>query len=240
MAENNNKPPLTEQQLEVMRLLYADTKNSLRQIGAQFGVSDAAVRKHAKKRGWIRSMVEPIRQRAEEILIEAAATGAPVPSVVPASMPVEHRAASALNSMDQHDAAVLASIGDEAEVITEQEMVERNALAQAVIINHERQDIRRARWVANLLLEELLAQSGDALALKDLVAAVNEDNESLADSLRKMCSLPSRVSSMNLLAGTMEKLIKLERLVHRIDADDDKNKGKTIEDMLAEIGADER
>lgn len=236
MSDNKNtKTPLTEEQLEEMRKLYADPGISLRQIGAQFGVSEGAVRKYAKKRGWIRSMVEPIRQRAEEILIAAAASGEKVPEV-PADAPVEQRAARALHELDERDERALRQAPMlDGEVITEEETIERNAIAQAIIINHERQDIRRARWLSNMLMDELLAQSGDPVSLNTLIAAVADGNESMSDALRRMCSLPSRVSSMNMLAGTLEKLIKLERLVHRIDADD--GKGKTVEDLLAEIGA---
>lgn len=227
------KKKLDDVELEKMRLMYGDPKIPLRDISAAFGVSVTTVCNHAKNKMWVRDAIEPIRQRAETILQAAVVQGKKLKKPSPEA-PVEVRAAVALQEMDSHDEAALSrATSDAAEVITSEESVEINARALATIINHERQDIRRGRWVTNLLLEELLAQTGQPQNLEALIQVVgqNEEITHLAEVLRKMTSLPVRINSMAQIAGTMEKLIKLERVVHRIDDDDNDGKG-TIEDFL--------
>lgn len=234
MAEK--KKPLTVGQLEAMRIRYADPDVPLRQIGAEFNVSEAAVRKHALKNKWIRSMVEPIRKRAEQILQKAVVRGEKL-SAPKEEDPIEVHAAVALQEMDERDSRALnqATVDN---VVTHDEMIELNAIAQAVIINHERQDIRRARLVSNLMLEELFAVTGRPMELKDLIKAVSDkegDEGTTADALRRVTSLPSRINAMAQVAMTMEKLIKLERVVHKID-DPENTKGSALEDLLYAIG----
>lgn len=229
------KKKLDDVELEKMRLMYGDPKIPLRDIGAAFGVSDGTVRKHAAKLMWVRDAIEPIRQRAETILQEAAVQGKKLRKpAAEEGAPIEVRAAVALQEMDSLDEAALKrATSNASEVITSEESVEINARALAILINHERQDIRRGRWVTNLLLEELLAVTGQPQSLETLIHAVaqNEDLTHVEDLLHKMTSLPARINSMAQIAGTMEKLIKLERVVYRID--DDKGGGKgTLEDFL--------
>ncbi len=90
------------------------------------------------------------------------------------------------------------------------------------------------RDLCSRLTEELVGQSGQPETLDQLLSAVMQADEHLAVKLNQAVSLPSRVGSLDKLAGALAKLVAIERQAHAID--DDKEEGG-IEEYLRQLAA---
>lgn len=105
--------------------------------------------------------------------------------------------------------------------ITEREIVESNAQAIANAIMAHRGDIRRNRALANKLLTELEAQTGDPELFERMAELMESPDEKGVDKLnelyRKVISLPSRIDGAKKLAETLRVTIALEREAFGMD-----------------------
>lgn len=104
---------------------------------------------------------------------------------------------------------------------TEREIVESNAQAIANAIMAHRGDIRRNRALANKLLAELEAQTGDPELFERMAELMESPDEKGVDKLnelyRKVISLPSRIDGAKKLAETLRVTIALEREAFGMD-----------------------
>jgi hypothetical protein len=156
---------------------------SLKEIGEEFEVSDAAIIKHAKKKGWTRDLRAKIAARAEA-KVSAAAVSAEV---------------SAAKTANQEQI-----VEANAEAIFRIRMAHRSAagkfqtLVQEMVKEIEVQTMDPA----------LFAELGDLMnqGLNDKGRA-----DKVAEAYQRVIALPGRVDTMKKLVEAFEKLVKLER-----------------------------
>lgn len=107
--------------------------------------------------------------------------------------------------------------------VTENEIIDANALNSAAIQINERKDISRARSVAMNLLEELESQVVNKDLYENLGEILGSDDEKSATKLndiyQKVISFSGRTDNMKKLGETLKTLIDLERRVWKIDGD---------------------
>ncbi|MCE0801995.1 hypothetical protein LVQ77_17055 [Buttiauxella sp. S04-F03] len=113
--------------------------------------------------------------------------------------------------------------------LTERQLIEASAEVIANVRMQHRGDIKRARELANALLDELAGECSDVSALNELGEMLRQPDDKGMDKLndlyQKVISMPSRVKAMKDLGDTLKTLIGLEREAYDItagnDSDDD-------------------
>lgn len=191
---------------DLVEVHYRAGIRSLKDIGSEFRVSDAGILKRAKRDGWTRDLSARIRAKADA-KVSAAAVSAEVSA---------ERAAN------------------------ERAVVEANAEVQYRVRMEQRADIARTRALFGKLLAEIEAVTewSDAQELvRQMHEVVNggEDGKrasrSAEDMLQRVLSGPGRIDSAKKLVETLEKLVRMEREAHGIDAS--KPAAGGIEEFLA-------
>lgn len=172
---------------ESLEIQYRAGLRSLKDMGAEYGVSDAAIIKRAKRDGWVRDLRAKIQAKAQAKVSD---------SVV--SVEVRARTKVREHVVVEANATVLANILLELRTnIRRARILFQNLLAEL-----------EAQVAAPGLFEqlgELLDESDDG----DESGRVKADK--LNEIYRKVISLPSRVESAKKLTETLEKLVKMER-----------------------------
>jgi len=185
------------------------------QIAKEQGCSEKAIRNKAKEFSWVKDLAASIRAMAQQKVREQ-----------------QVREKSETNNQSDE-------VSDDAAII------EENANIQATVIRSHRKDIGKAREITQLLFEELqqailnpdqLEYFAELRATfssnKDSGESDEEVNQKLLDFYTKIMELPSKAGVIDKLANTLDKLVKLERVVFGINDDSDKPK-ETIESFLA-------
>ena len=120
---------------------------------------------------------------------------------------------------------------------TDVEIINKAATDIAIIQLAHRQDIRRNRELANKLMSELEAQTGNLELFHQLSELMQSNDKDavgkLDDMYRRVIALPSRVDTAKKLAETLKVLIGLEREAFNIDGN--KSPGLTLDDFLDAI-----
>ena len=113
---------------------------------------------------------------------------------------------------------------------TEQEVVTANAEMRAAVQLAHRRDIPKKRELVDRLFAELsdITDNGELIEQVSSALAAN-DWKSLATSIQKVCSWPSRVKGVNDLVSAYKSLIAMERQAFNID--DRTNPGEDIEEI---------
>lgn len=205
MADTEKKPA---PDWETIEQKYRANVLPLRVIAAEDGnVTEGAIRKRAKRDGWERDLRAKIAQRAEELVRKE-----------------EVRKAGTQPKSANQKAA-------------DQHTIEVNAQAILKVRMAHRQDISRGRALALKMLAELEAVTDRpdlVQALVDALANPEEEGEAaklyrrrLQDLMNHVVELPTRVGSLKSLSETLRNLITLERQAWNLDADDEKDPGKT-------------
>ena len=165
---------------------------SLRDIAAEHGITEGAIRKRAKRDGWERDLTSRIQAEAESKVAKVAAREA-------AKHSPEGRAKERV--IVEANAQVIADA-----VLGQRQDVSR---ARGVVQKLFSQ------------LEAQMDGAEDLERLSDLVARADEDGnvDSLVALMRKVVALPSHVDSSKKLAESLRVLIELERKVLRIKDD---------------------
>ena len=182
---------------------------SIRQIGAEHGVSDTAIRKRAKKDGWTRDLSAKVRAKADEVVRRAA-----VRSEVRADAAGERELVE-INAQMQAN-VILESRGD---------IRKARTLAMALFAELE-------AITENM---DVFQQLGDLMT--DPATDPGRLAEKIQENYRKAISLPSRIDSMKKLADTLKTLIGLEREAFGIDGR--KGPGQTLDEFLDSLAAAE-
>lgn len=192
---------MTKPDWEAIESAYRAGLLSLREIASQNGISDTAIRKRAKKDGWVRDLAAKIQSKADDL--------------------VRRR-------------EVRTEVRTE-NVTSERELVEATAEVIANVRMEHRGDIRRARKLANSLLDELEAECADVASLQELGELLRREDDNgmdrLNDLYQKIISMPGRVKSMKDLSDTLKTLIGLERQAYDIG---DKDTGSAV-DKLSDL-----
>jgi hypothetical protein len=192
---------------------YRAGVKSLRQIGAEHGVTEGAIRKRANKEGWERDLAEKVRLKAEEkVRKEAVRNSVRESTRVPESVVLE------VNS----DLLAGVTLGHRKDISR------FRSLGVALLEELERGTFSR----------ELFEQLADLVAGPPITGtdpadkAAERRRQQLLESFEKTMSLPSRVDSMKKLADTLKTLIALEREAYGMLNDGNNRGAGTIEDWL--------
>ena len=109
------------------------------------------------------------------------------------------------------------------QTVSENEIIEANAQAIADVRLAHRGDIRKAKELSLLLLEELSSQTIDQELYQQLGEMLRSEDEKGVDKLNdlymKVIGTSSRIVSMEKLANTLKTLVGLEREAYSIKGD---------------------
>lgn len=184
---------------EAVEREYRAGLRSLKDIGAEFGVSDAGIIKRAKRDGWVRDRSKKIMAKAEALVSEKE-----VSAKVSAQTKITER------QIVETNALMIAE-----KVISQREDVKRaRSIVQKLFAEVE----------AECDHKEDFANIGELLADPDA-----NGRDRLNDAYRAAISLPERIKSAKALADALKVLIELERKVLRIsDAPEQVNSTVTL------------
>lgn len=184
---------------EAVEREYRAGLRSLKDIGAEFGVSDAGIIKRAKRDGWVRDRSKKIMAKAEALVSEKE-----VSTKVSAQTKITER------QIVETNALMIAE-----KVISQREDVKRaRSIVQKLFAEVE----------AECDHKEDFANIGELLADPDA-----NGRDRLNDAYRAAISLPERIKSAKALADALKVLIELERKVLRIsDAPEQVNSTVTL------------
>lgn len=198
MSEKPKKPRVDWDAIEPH---YRAGIRSLKDIGSQFEVSDAAIIKHAKKQGWTRNLKAKIQAKADAKVSAA---------MVSASVSAQTKVTESIR------------IEVEAEVQARIRLEHRSDITRMRKLVLSLLSECESEAGSPALFEEL----GELLRNPD-----ENGIDRLNEAYRKAISLPQRIKGVKELADTLKTLIALEREAYGIDkkADDDQT-GKTLTD----------
>lgn len=172
---------------EAVEREYRAGIRSLKDIGAEFGVSDAGILRRVKKDGWSRDLGAKIKAKAESLVSERE-----VSARVSAQTAVSER------QIVEANAGLLADA-----VINQRSDIKR---ARSIV---------QKLWAlvdAELDYPEEFAALGEMLAAPD-----ENRQDKLNDMYRAAIGLPQQIKNVKLLADAIKVLIELERRVLKID-----------------------
>lgn len=184
---------------------------TLRRIADDYGITEGAIRKRAKRDGWTRDLAKQIQERTEVKVRRALVRGGePVRGGTQSTQKAENEA-----------------FDDDASV------VEANATVLANAILGQREDIKKARSTVQRLFDELDEQMENVGPLNDLAELMRDqdgNSEALGRAFRSVVSFAGRVKSVKDLVDAQAKTFDLERRVLRIKDD------TSLEDLGRAIG----
>lgn len=192
---------------------YRAGVKSLRQVAGEYGITEGAIRKRAKKEEWTRDLKAKIRSRADDIV---------------------RRDALHETLVRKNEVRKLERV---AYCVPEREIVEANAEQQVLIRREQRSDITRGRRLLTRVLVELEEQMDNLPVLQDLGEIMLNPDEKGQDKLneayRRVISLGGRIGNLKTVAETMKTLVPLERQAFGIE---DRPQERGLEDVLEEMG----
>ena len=173
-----------------IELDYRAGIKSLRQIAAEHGISEGAVRKRAKRDDWTRDLSERIQDKAEQLVRKEA-----VRSEVRAERTATEREVVEAN----------------AQAVANVRLAHRQDISRARrITNALLDELEQQTYPATLgMLQEL----GDLLARPDEKTGRDKLNE----LYQAVISLPERSKTMKVLAESLQKLVDMERTAFGMD-----------------------
>lgn len=181
--------------------LYRAGVRSLKDIGNEFGVSDAAIIKRAKRDGWTRDLQAKIQAKADAKVSE---------SLVSAEV-------SALTKVRERDVIEANAQAIANALLSHRKDIARNrGLANKLLVELEAQ-------VDN---PEEFAKLGELMYSPD-----DKGADKLNELYRKVTSLPSRIDSAKKLVETLKVLIGLEREAYGVDKEVKQDTGLTGESI---------
>lgn len=208
---------------------YRAGVKSLRQIGADHGVSEGAIRKRAKKDEWTRDLASRIQAKADELV----------------------RTEVVRNTVRSEGDAYPVRMTTPEKAATEREVVEVNAQQQFMVRMQSREDVLRLERLVRSLMGELELYTNDREALEELgeliTGKMDEQNaeqqdlgaENIARKLNRLysrvLSSADRIDSAKKLVDMLDKLVMLKFKIFGVKLDDDNNGGGGIEDQLRKL-----
>ena len=172
---------------EALEIQYRAGIRSLKDIGREFGVSDAAIVKRARRDGWVRDLKAKIHARAEA-KVSAAVVSAEV---------------SAQTRLNERE--TIEKVSDE---IVSVRLAHRNDIRRSRALTNKLLE-ELERLTDN---RELFEQLGELMHSPD-----DKGMDRLNDLYRKVVELPNRTKVMKELAETLRVLVALERQAYNLD-----------------------
>ena len=175
---------------------YRAGVRTLQDIGSQFGISHAAILKHANKHQWTRNQAGKVQARADALVAAAQVTA-------------EVTKATAVTK-----------------AATQAQVVEVEATVQARIRLAHRAAIGRSRELVANMLAELELQSVSGEQLRSLLAGIADCSEEgaaqakeLAKVLERTLKLGDRAAVLKTLVESLSRLVAAEREAYNIGKD---------------------
>lgn len=200
MADQEQTPiqPAKKADWERIETDYRAGVKSLREIAGEHGISEGAIRKRAKRDGWVRDLAEKIQQRAED-LVRTQAVRTEVRS--------EQRATE--RQVIEANAEAVATV----------KMAHRGDISRArSIVNGLLDELQEMVGSDNAaLLQEL----GFLLRRED-----ENGKDRLNDLYQQIISLPGRSKAMKDLTASLQSLVTMERTAYGMDKDEAKTPGQ--------------
>lgn len=199
-------PRLSVSQWNQVRVLYEEALKPVSELAKDFGLTDVAIRKMAKKEGWSRGAQTIVRDMAHDL---ADTAGLPSPDIA---------AEDRTGALAELGATVLVSHRKDIRIMRD---VTRGLVSELQQLNEAKAQYEAA---IEKVYEQLILQSGSpqkAAALKrEMYFAINA------------ISLGNRSKTLLNLVSSSKSLIELERQAYRLDESRD---GKSYEELLREI-----
>lgn len=187
---------------EAIESAYRAGLMSLREIAAQHGISEGAIRKRAKRDDWSRDLSAKIKERADDLVRKQ-------------EVRKQVRTESALSERVLIEAT--------AEVIATVRMEHRGDIRRAREITNALFDELGAECAdvgALRKLGELMLQPDD------------NGRDRLNEIYQSVISMPERVKSVKALSDALKNLIGLERQAYDIDGPEGDNSVKKLSDLM--------
>lgn len=191
-----------------VELHYRAGIRSLRDIGKEFGVSDAGIIKRAKRDGWTRDLTARIRQKAEDKVSAAA-----VRKLVSAEQKVSEEQIVDANADQQFQVRI-----EHREDIRRARQLFKSLLSEI-------EGLTSHGDLAEQLMELLVDEKGDKPS-----KAEEERVRKMRETLDKILSMSGRVDSAKKLTDMLEKLVAMERVAYGID--DRRGAGGQVGDIV--------
>lgn len=166
---------------------------SLKDIGAEFRVSDAAIVKHAKKNGWTRDLAAKIKAKAD-----AKVSAAAVSKLVSAEKAANEQAVVEANAELQYRIRI-----EHRQDIGRTRQLFKALLAEVETATNEKN-----------LFEAVIARIGNIVGAEQDESVKDVLMEQFADlvgDVRKLTSIGNRIDSAKKLTEILEKLVRMER-----------------------------
>lgn len=189
---------------------YRAGSKSLREIAAEHGLSEGAIRKRAKRDEWARDLKEKVRSKADELVRKA---------TVRSEVRTEDRVPT---DVERVTVEVEAQVQARIRLDHRQDIQRFRRLALALLTELEFETADPA------LFEEL----GDLLRSED-----KNGQDRRNDIYRRVISSAGRVDSLKKLSETLKHLIGLEREAYGIGEEVKNPGGATGADFLKELAA---
>lgn len=196
---------------EVVHLEYRANLLSTRQIADRHGISEGAIRKRAKRDGWVRDLSSEIRDVAEDMVRKSEAVAASPVRTGPRTIPERE--------------TILAS----ASAIVEQKLRTRKQLGQSQTVF----DDLIAELTAVNANHDALRVLGEILRSPD-----DFEQDKAIEALQKATSLPSRFAMLKTATDAMKNIQAVSRLEYGLDkasATDDSAPRLTQAQMAARL-----
>lgn len=191
---------------EAVEIQYRAGIRSLKDIGAEFGVSDAGIIKRAKRDGWVRDLKAKIRAKADA-KVSAALVSAEVSSRTKAG--------------EAQVIEVEAEVQSRIRLDHRRDIKRFRALCLAMLEELE----------AETQNNDLFQQLGDLLRKED-----DKGQDRRNDLYAKVISSAGRIDSLKKLSETLKHLVGLEREAYGISADDKPDgQGKGLTEILSNL-----
>ena len=187
---------------EAIESAYRAGLMSLREIAAQHGISEGAIRKRAKRDDWSRDLSAKIKERADDLVRKQ-------------EVRKQVRTESALSERVLIEAT--------AEVIATVRMEHRGDIRRAREITNALFDELGAECADVGALRKL----GELMFEPD-----DNGSDLLNEIYQSIISMPERVKSIKALSDALKNLISLERQAYDIDGPEGDNSVKKLSDLM--------
>lgn len=187
---------------EAIESAYRAGLMSLREIAAQHGISEGAIRKRAKRDDWSRDLSAKIKERADDLVRKQ-------------EVRKQVRTESALSERVLIEAT--------AEVIATVRMEHRGDIRRAREITNALFDELGAECADVDALRKL----GELMLQPD-----ENGRDRLNEVYQSIISMPERVKSVKALSDALKNLISLERQAYDIDGPEGDNSVKKLSDLM--------
>lgn len=198
------RPPVDWEAVETE---YRAGARSLRDIAAEFGCAESAIRKKAGKEGWPRDIQGKVKQKTDELVRKAEVRS-------------EVRTGKAISEREQIQASAT--------------MIADKIINQRADIQRARSIVQKLWDLVDTELNnpEPLAHIGAVMRSPDEFG-----QDKLNDMYFAVLAIPQQVKNVKLLADALKVLIELERKVLRVDDHEGKLVTDSLTDLIAAIGA---